>query len=167
MAKQLKTTRKKRAKGKSKLGRPTLYTIDNLLKKTQEYLDSCQDREVDVAESYNERTGTERTKKELRIKLPTVAGLSLHLHTSKQRIYEYSKRWPSFRDALAILSAMQEERLINESMAGRYNAAIAKLMLSTNHGYQEQSNSKWEGRITSSVSDEDKAILKKLLELNS
>jgi len=113
-------------------GRPTLYTED-ILSKTKEYLDSCEDTEI-------ERESGQRTEYRLNVKLPTVQGLAVYLGVSRDTIYEWASKHPEFSDTIELLQAEQADKLINQGLAGNYNSTIAKLMLSSNHGMREKSD---------------------------
>lgn len=68
-------------------------------------------------------------------KFPSVAGLALWLHISRDSLYERKE----FSDILAIIKLKQELLLVNKSIGGDYNPTIAKLLLSSKHGYVERS----------------------------
>ncbi len=106
-------------------GRPTLYN-PNILEEVRNYLESCND---------------EQDGKNIRVNLPKVEGLARYLNVSKDTLYEWAKKYPDFSDALREIKNEQYCRLIDEGLAGRYNPAIAKLMLSANHGLTEVSKS--------------------------
>ena len=71
--------------------------------------------------------------------LPTVEGMALRLGISRDTIYEWEKQDKQFSDIVNDLRSKQGEKLIQNALAGRYNASIAKLILSGKHGYIEQS----------------------------
>jgi DNA-binding XRE family transcriptional regulator len=102
-------------------GRPTKLT-DEMVKEAEAYLN-----ESDVS------VGT---------LLPTIEGLSLRLGISRDTIYEWEKENDQFSDIAWRLRSKQGEKLIQNALAGRYNASIAKLILSGKHGYVEQSEVK-------------------------
>lgn len=109
-------------------GRPTEYN-PNILKEAEEYLDSCVDDE--------EEKGTEdKPILSFRVKLPTIGGLARHLGVARSTLYEWKATYPEFSDIIEQLSAEQEDRLINEGLAGNYNPTISKVIL-TKHGYRE------------------------------
>jgi len=69
--------------------------------------------------------------------LPTIEGLALALNVSKDTLYEWEKIEPEFSDVLKKLRESQAQKLIQNSLVGRYNPLITKLMLSK-HGYIEK-----------------------------
>lgn len=69
--------------------------------------------------------------------VPTVAGLALALHNTKQALYDWAKIHPGFSYSLRRLNQKQEQLLVGNGLAGVYNSAISKLILS-NHGYREK-----------------------------
>lgn len=71
--------------------------------------------------------------------LPTVEGLALKLNIHRDTLYDWAKDNEEFSDILAKLKSKQADKLIQNSLAGRYNATIAKMILSGKHGYIEQS----------------------------
>lgn len=98
-------------------GRPTKLTPE-LIKEGWKYLD-----ELDVS---------------IHTLLPTVEGLAIKLGISRDTIYEWEKENDEFSDIVKKLKVEQGEKLIQNALAGRYNASIAKLILSGKHGYVEQ-----------------------------
>lgn len=100
-------------------GRPTKLT-DTTLIEAREYLDSL-----------NASTDTE---------LPTIEGLALHLHISRETVYEWEKETPDFSDIVKELRSKQAQKLIQNALSNKYNASIAKLILSGKHGYVEKTS---------------------------
>lgn len=109
-------------------GRPTEYNED-ILKKANEYLLSCEDEEI-------ERGSEERPVYSVKVKIPTKGGLAVALGVSRETLYQWAKEKPEFSDIMERLGAEQEERLINNGLSGDYNPTIAKVLL-TKHGYRE------------------------------
>lgn len=114
-------------------GRPTKYSR-TMLSQAQKYIDSCVDESYTIVKSQNKRGKILENK--LRVRLPTIEGLAFHLKINRATIYEWKKEHPEFSDIIGNLLALQEDRLINEGLAGNYNATIAKVLL-TKHGYRE------------------------------
>lgn len=110
------------------MARPTDYTPE-MLKKAQEYLESCNDEEV-------ERGTEDRPEYGIRVKIPTRGGLARHLGVSRDTLYEWAKVHDEFSDIMEQLGAEQEDRLISNGLSGDYNPTIAKVLL-TKHGYRE------------------------------
>lgn len=71
--------------------------------------------------------------------LPTIEGLSLAMKVSRETIYDWESTDASkdFSDIVKQLRSAQAEKLIQLSLAGKYNPMISKLMLSK-HGYIEK-----------------------------
>jgi hypothetical protein len=89
--------------------------------------------------------------------LPTIEGLALKLNINRDTIYDWEKV-PEYKTSDEVgaeesndielrkqfsgivqnLRAAQAEKLIQNSLAGRYNPTIAKLILSGKHNYVEK-----------------------------
>ncbi len=102
------------------MARPTKYT-PKLVKKAQNYLETARDK-PDF--------------------FPSIAGLSLQLEVTRDTIHTWikDKDKKKFSDTIAEIQALQETRLLEKGLNGTYNSTIAKLMLSSNHGYTERSD---------------------------
>jgi hypothetical protein len=107
-------------KNKPGAGRPTDYTPKILL----------------IAKEYVGGGFKEVMKDEI----PTVAGLAIALGVSRDTVYDWAKQEAKseFSDIVADLQAIQERLLLNNGLRGLYNSTIAKLMLSSKHGYAER-----------------------------
>ena len=114
MAEQETTTQ---ADNPKPFGRPTKLTAE-LINRAREHV-----------ESFDVSTYT---------LLPTIEGLALELRISRDTIYEWEKENSDFSDIVTELRAKQANKLIQNSLAGKYNASIAKLILSGKHGYVEK-----------------------------
>lgn len=119
-------------------GRPTIYS-ERILKATQKYLKECQDEEVQQTIGLSAK-GTELYKNKLNVSLPTIYGLAAYLRVNKDTLYEWSKHYPEFSDALEDISAEQAKRLVDKGLSGDYNPTIAKLILSSNYGLREKTD---------------------------
>lgn len=116
------------------IGRPTIFN-ESILAKTREYLDVCVDEESEYHKTRGARSdGYERLVK---VNLPTIEGLALHLKVHRDTLYAWEKDYAEFSDMLEELRARQAETLINKALSGDYNSVIAKLILSK-HGYKEE-----------------------------
>jgi hypothetical protein len=87
-----------------------------------------------------------------RMLLPTVEGLALELGISRETVYAWCEAGTlkggdnadpdplqiEFSDIVRDLQAAQGEKLMQYSLAGKYNPTIAKLILSGKHGYVEK-----------------------------
>ncbi len=118
-------------------GRPTSYS-EEMLKKTWEYISDCEDDEVQQTIGMSAK-GTELFKNKVIVNIPTVEGLALYLGVNKTTLYEWESKHEEFSNALGKLKAKQAKQLINKGLSGDYNPTIAKLILSSNHGYKEKS----------------------------
>jgi hypothetical protein len=69
-----------------------------------------------------------------------VAGLAVALGISKETVYAWAREPEKrqFSHALEAIEVGQHKALVNGSLSGTYNSTIAKLMLSSNHGYTEK-----------------------------
>jgi len=106
-------------------GRPTIYNQE-ILEKTQEYIDSCKDIDEDKEAGIKAK-----------VKLPSIEGLAYYIKVHKDTIYEWCKEHKEFSDVINDLRAIQADRLLNNGLAGTYNPTIAKVLL-TKHGYTEK-----------------------------
>ena len=127
----------KYAAGATNGGRPTKYTSE-CIAKVDDYLNGCVDEryifhktEGDKSDSYEEK---------VRVNLPTIGGFALFLDVAEDTIYEWVKVHKEFSESLRKIVKEQEKRLLNSGLSGEYNSTIAKLILSSNHGYKEKSD---------------------------
>ena len=111
------------------IGRPREYS-QIILDKANEYLTSCQDKEI-------EKGTSERPIYELKVRLPSVEGLSRYLGVARSTVYKWRGEFPAFSDIIEDILSEQSEKLINEGLSGNYNSTIAKLIL-TKHGYSDK-----------------------------
>jgi len=123
-------------------GRPTEYSPELVLR-VYKYLESCEDKWYPQIQSYKEgeQDGPMEklnVKQQLHVKIPSVRGFSLYSKIPKSTIYDWAKKHPEFSDALELISDEQHERLFNQGLAGVYNPTIAKLGLTSNHGYSDK-----------------------------
>ena len=70
--------------------------------------------------------------------LPTIEGLALDLHISRETLYQWEKENTEFSDILEEMRQLQATKLIQNSIVNRYNPTIAKMILSGKHGYVEK-----------------------------
>lgn len=133
-------------------GRPTKYS-DEMLKKVQEYLDSCVDTEGEFHKTRGEKSDSfERT---LDVNLPSALGLSLYLGVNEDTLYEWSKKHVEFSEAFRRVVKEGEHRMVNNAMSGKYNPLMAKFVLSSRHEYREKTD----------VTSGGKNIVDKVLEI--
>lgn len=71
--------------------------------------------------------------------LPSIAGLAMYCGVTKERIQRYALRNRDYREALTVLSHMQEQYLVKYGVSGRYNNKITAILLTTKHGYVDKS----------------------------
>lgn len=118
-------------------GRPTKYD-ESFVEKAEEYLELHQDEEVQVVKQSSEKY--EMFDNKLKVKLPTIEGFARFLGVNKTTLYEWEKDHKDFSNALDKIRTEQQERLINSGLSGDYNSTIAKLILSSNHGMREKTD---------------------------
>lgn len=116
------------------MARPTVYTED-ILTKTQEYIDSCEDQIENVIAG--ESDSFKKYQLRIKVKLPTIEGLARYLKIHKDTVYTWRKEKPEFSDLIDDLLAKQAEALIAKGLSGDYNSTIAKVLL-TKHGYSDK-----------------------------
>lgn len=99
------------------VGRPSKYT-DELQARAEEYIS---------------------TYAELGDVVPTVVGLALFLGVSTSTVYNWASEEVSqeFLDIFMRVEQLQHQRLVNNGLAGTFNPAITKMML-TKHGYSDK-----------------------------
>lgn len=99
------------------VGRPSKYT-DELQSRAEEYI---------------------ATYAELGDVVPTVVGLALFLGVSTSTVYNWANEEVSqdFLDIFMRVEQLQHQGLVNNGLAGTFNPAITKMML-TKHGYSDK-----------------------------
>lgn len=118
------------------VGRPTTYSEEMLIK-AREYIEQCQDVEVEEDLETQGHGGAPKRKNKAVVRLPTKGGLARYLGVSRDTLYEWSSAHDEFSDIMETLGAEQEDRLINNGLSGDYNPTIAKVLL-TKHGYADK-----------------------------
>jgi len=138
-------------------GRPTDYK-EVFIGKVDTYIEENQD----VWEEFHKTRGDKSDSYEriVKVNLPSREGFAKYIGTTRQTVDNWSKEHNGFFDALAKIDAEQKQRLIQEGLAGNYNSTIAKLVLSSNHGMAEKTETdhtsdgeKIEGFVLEFVSD--------------
>lgn len=120
-------------------GRPTLYS-DEMLQKTREYIDACNEEHEVRYRPVLSRDGKNEVLNEPYIhynpKIPTIEGLAYELKVNKTTIYEWENKYEEFSNVIDELRNKQASQLVNKGLSGQYNSTIAKVLL-TKHGYRE------------------------------
>jgi len=122
---------------KKKIGRPTEYKTF-YCDKVDEYLESQQDEEVEVVKQRNQEKGYEIYDNKLKVKLPTKEGYARFIGVTKKTLYNWANEHEEFLHALEKIEIEQKQRLIDCGLSGEYNSTIAKLVLSSNHGMSDK-----------------------------
>jgi len=141
--------------GACRCGRPTTY-LPEYVGKVDEYLKISEDQYIQSV-TKNAITGKKEILRRFVVQLPTRGGLAIFLHTTLTALDSWSKKNPEFQVALEKLAKVQERRLLNSGLSGEYNSTIAKLILSSNHGYAEKTHQEHSGEITVNA-EKQKAI---------
>jgi len=119
------------------MGRPTKYDR-KFIQEVDRYLEENQDEEVQVVKQANSEKGYEMYDNKLKVKLPTIEGFALFIDVSKKTLYNWRDEHNEFLHALGKIEKEQQKRLVNMGLSGEYNSTIAKLILSSNHGMREK-----------------------------
>lgn len=99
------------------MARPTDYNQE-LLEKAADYVENY--------ESYGDA-------------VPTIAGLACELNMHRETLYAWSRdeSKKAFSDIFKKVQQAQERKLVNGGLAGGFNPAVTKMML-TKHGYSDK-----------------------------
>ncbi len=102
----------------SKGGRPTSYDQD-IIDKAYDYLENYETE-------YDDR-------------VPMVVGLCKAINRARSTVYKWADEEgkEEFSDILCQIEEMQHLGLVNKGLAGEFNPAITKMML-TKHGYSDK-----------------------------
>lgn len=113
---------------KNKVGRPSLYT-EELQAKADEYINQ-----------FLKKRETEENPSGLFEAFPSNEGLQIYLGLADSTMYDWKNdpSKPKFSGTLELIKRVQKLYLVNYSTIGAFNAQIAKLMLSANHGVSEK-----------------------------
>jgi len=120
------------------LGRPTKYDEIETIRIAEEYVENANDEEYQVTKStYSGKNSDGETfETRLRVRIPTIEGLSLELGVCVDTITEWRKIYPNFSAVIKRLLAKQCIALAQNGLAGTYNPTIAKVLLAK-HGYRD------------------------------
>ncbi len=95
----------------------------------------CQDEEDEFHKTRGEKSDS--YDRLIKVNLPTIEGLALHLDVNRDTIYNWESIYPTFSDILDKLKAKQASMLLRNGLSGDYNPIIAKMIL-TKHGYTDK-----------------------------
>jgi DNA-packaging protein gp3 len=124
----------------SKPGKPTSYG-EEVLEKAYEYLSSCVDDGV-WEEYVDGANGGKLLRRHVgEVKFPNAGGMSIALRVDRHTLYDWSKKHPEFKEVMRLMNSIQQDRLMNAGLSGRYNATIASLILGR-HGYRKKIDNK-------------------------
>lgn len=104
-------------------GRPTKYD-PKYIKEVADYIADCKSKDV----------------------LPLYEDLKLMFGVHEDTIYEWAKQHKEFSESLGSVKSLQKTMLIRHGLEGKYNAQIAKLVLSVNHKMVETNRSELTGK---------------------
>jgi hypothetical protein len=143
-------------------GRPTDYDPNYHPKSVLDYIEMCQD--VDIQRTQSEADGEKGWSKSYqlmqRVNLPTVEGYALHEKIARSAIYRWIDDYPEFKDTIDILLNAQKQRLVNSGLSGHYNPTITKLMLCTNHGMSDKQQTEHSGGVTVTIPSEFAGVIR-------
>lgn len=71
--------------------------------------------------------------------IPTIENFALYLGISRETVYAWERENPEFSDIVEAVRQDQASMLVSKGLDGSFNSTIAKLLLSSKHGYVEQS----------------------------
>lgn len=129
-------------------GRPKKLTPE-LLERANSYLKWCEENPI-VKEKVKKiqsdgklETITEREELQ---RLPTIAGLAVHLGISRETVYAWAEEDKEFSDVKQIVGTKSEEMKWTHGAAGTMNATILRFGLSAMDGYREKSDVTTDGK---------------------
>ena len=83
--------------------------------------------------------------------VPTIEGFALVVDKCVKTLYNWSKEYPDFLQALEIIKQTQLFHLKNKGLKGEINSTIAKLVLSSDHDMREKTDQTSAGKETGTV----------------
>jgi len=123
-------------------------------KRVNDYIASCMDDFEDQIVQENVEKGYKMYRKKLIVKLPTIEGYAIYLKVSRQVLYDWSKVYPEFREAMELIKTKQKQKLVEHGLDGSYNPTIAKLILANNHGMSDKNDVTSDGKPLNSFNDD-------------
>lgn len=122
-----------------KIGRPTKYD-PIYCEKVDEYLYIRVDEETDWTKSSfsGKESSGDSWEHRVKVKLPTLDGFAKFIDVDRSTLYEWKEKYADFSHSLDKILIEQKERLIDMGLSGDYSPTIAKLILSSNHGMKEK-----------------------------
>lgn len=126
--------------GNKNSGDYSKYSVSYSRSKLKAYLKSCKDKDIKKIIQESDQKGYKMYKTILKIKLPSVEGYAMFLGFSRRTLYNWADENKEFESSLDKIKAAQKQKLVEHGLDGSYNAAIARLILSTNHGMTERSD---------------------------
>lgn len=138
----------------ARTGRPKKYRQE-FVAEVAKYLAKCKDEETEFHKTRGEKSDS--YERVLKVNLPSIEGFAEYLRVSKDTLYEWKKLYQDFSDALDEILVKQHNALVSGGLSGNYSPVIAKLLLSTNHGYKEKSDVTSDGEKISFVIPQDVA----------
>ena len=122
---------------KKKRGRPSKYKPE-YNQVVIDYVDSCVDNITEFHKTRGENSNS--YERVVDANIPIIAELCNILFVNKSTLYEWKEKHKDFSDSLDYLVRKQEAMLLKGGIEHKYNPTIAKLILSSNHGYKEKSD---------------------------
>lgn len=129
--------------------------------KLLEYLEMSEDEILNEVSQENPEKGYVQYKKTLKVKIPTIEGYAEFIKIHRSTLYDWELIYPEFALALDRIRSIQKIRLIQKGLEGTYNPAIAKFILSSNHGMTERSDVTTGGK---EISNFDESQIRKIAE---
>lgn len=127
----------------ARTGRPTEYR-NEFVDEVAKYLKKCKDKVTEFHKTRGDKSDS--YERIVEVNLPTIEGFSEYIGVSKDSLYEWKSLYQDFSDALDEIIVKQHNALVSGGLSGTYSPVIAKLLLSSNHGYKEKSDVTSDGK---------------------
>lgn len=135
-----------------------------IIEEIKEYIAECRDAYVrhkvvdpDTGEQLMYEQDSQKpvylTQNALQVKIPSMAGLAVHLGVVKKTLYNWKEQDPEgiegvgkeeaesliaeYLELVDFIEAAQEQKLISGGLSGLYNSNVCKMLL-TKHGYSDK-----------------------------